>query len=184
MPNAPTRKSCSPGFTLIELVFTISILAIICSIAIPAFAVWLPEYKLKSAVLDLYSNMQLAKLLSVKNNNNYRIIFTPGVQCSYKIVRPDGTTEKNIKFGDYDISGGIAFGSGNATKNATTSGGPMPNDGVSYLSNRVSFNPRGIASGMGYAYLANSKGTVYAVGSWITGIIVLKKWNPSALKWE
>jgi prepilin-type N-terminal cleavage/methylation domain-containing protein len=172
------------GFTLVELIVALSILGILCSIAIPAFSGWLPDYKLKGAVRDLYSNMQLTKMLSIKQNDSYRLVFNTGGEGSYKIVRPDGTTEKSITFRDYDKSDGIGFGKGKATKNATTSGGLIPADGVSYQYNKVSFNPRGIASGMGYAYLRNNKGTVYAIGSWISGIIVLKKWNEATGKWE
>jgi len=184
MFNIIPQKNSPHGLTLLELISALSIVGILCLIAIPAFSSWLPDNKLKSAVRDLYSNMQLAKMLSIKENDNYRIVFNPGGEGSYKIVRPDGTTEKSIAFRDYDTSGGIGYGKGKATKNATISGGPIPDDGVSYLYNKVSFNPRGIASGMGYAYLKNNKGTVYAVGSWISGIIVVKKWNEAAGEWE
>jgi hypothetical protein len=100
------------------------------------------------------------------------------------LVRPDGTAERNISFLNYDKSGGIGYGAGKAIKGATVSGGSTPADGVSYQNNRISFNPRGIGSGMGYAYLENGKGTAYAIGTWISGIIVMKKWNEASGEWE
>lgn len=172
------------GFTMIELIVTISIIAILCSIAMPAFSSWLPEYNLKRAVRDLYSNMQLAKRMAITQNDKYRIIFNTVGYGSYTIVRPDGTTERTINFIDYSKSGGIGFGGGNATKNATVSGGSIPADGVSYQYNKISFNPRGLANGMGYTYLESRKGTAYAVGTWISGIIVIKKWNENRGEWE
>jgi len=171
------------GFTLVELITALSMLAILCSIAIPAFSSWLPEYRLKSAARDLYSNMQLARMKSIKHNNNYKIIFDTAGR-GYRLISPDGTTERNIYFMNYDKSGGIGYGGGKAVKNATVSGGSLPSDGVSYQSNKISFNPRGLGSGMGYAYMNNKKGTAYAIGSWITGIIVLKKWNEYKKEWE
>lgn len=169
------------GFTIMELVSAVSILGILCLIAIPAFSSWLPEYKLKSAARDLYSNMQLARMMSIKNNGTYRVIFDTSENGSYRIESPDGTTERSISFLNYDKGGGIGFGLGVATKSV---GSSMPEDGVSYQNNKTSFTPRGIGSGMGYAYIENNRGTAYAVGTWMTGIIVLKKWNDSMGAWE
>jgi prepilin-type N-terminal cleavage/methylation domain-containing protein len=177
------KRDLHQGFTLVELIVAISIFAILCSIAIPAYSSWLPEYKLKNAVRDLYSNMQLAKMLSIKENNNYQINFDTNGE-GYSIHRPDGTVERKVNFIYYDKSIGIKYGGGAATKNATVSGGPLPIDGVSYQNNKISFNPRGLASSMGYAYLDNKNGAAYAVGTWITGIIVLKKWNEAEGEWE
>lgn len=184
MSSVNPRNSKPRGFTLMELVTTLSILGILSLIAVPAFSSWLPEYRLKSAVRDLYSNMQLARMLSIKNNGQYKVIFNTEGSGSYSIVKPDGSIERITSLLHYDKRGGIGFGGGKATKSATTSGGSVPDDGVSYQYNKIYFTPRGLGSGMGYAYIENNRGTAYAVGSWITGIIVLKKWNDSTGTWE
>ncbi|MBW2610213.1 MAG: GspH/FimT family pseudopilin [Deltaproteobacteria bacterium] len=173
----------SSGFTLMEIIVTCAILAILAAVAIPAFSSWLPEYRLKSAVRDLYSNTQLARVMAIKNNESYRMIFITTEDGAYIIQKPDGTTERTINFLDYDSNGNIGYGGGNATKSATKSGGSIPTDGVSYGSNVATFNPRGLGSS-GYVYLANSTGTAYAIGRWSSGIIVLKKWNNSTNSWE
>jgi prepilin-type N-terminal cleavage/methylation domain-containing protein len=178
------KASSQQGFTLMDLIIALSILGILCSIAIPAYSSWLPDYELKNAVRDLYSNMHLAKMLSIKENKKYEIVFETNGTGSYRLVRPDGTTLKNVQFADYDRIGGIGYGRGKATKSAKDGGGPIPADGVSYQNNKIFFNPRGIASGMGYVYLGNQKGIAYALGTWIAGIIVVKKWSESKGKWE
>jgi len=170
------------GFTLVELIVAISIFAILCSIAIPAYSSWLPEQNLKSAVRELYSTMQLAKMMSIKQNDHYKVEFDTNGQ-GYSLVRPDGTIDRKIDFSYYDRNGGIRYGAGKATKKAGTSSGPLPVDGVSYNPKQVSFTPRGTGS-MGYAYIANRKGTAYAVGTWVSGIIVVKKWNEAKGEWQ
>ena len=87
----------SSGFTLIELMIAIGIISILASIAVPAVINWLPNYKLKAAARDLYSNMQKAKLEAVKRNTDAVISFVPGVFSpgghvgSYQVFVDDGS---------------------------------------------------------------------------------------------
>ena len=64
------------GFTLIEIVIVAAIIGILSAIAIPAISNWLPNYRLKSAARDLYSNMQKIKLEAAKRNVAVGITFT------------------------------------------------------------------------------------------------------------
>jgi prepilin-type N-terminal cleavage/methylation domain-containing protein len=178
-------KNIHNGFTLMELMITIAILGLLISIAIPAYSSWLPSYRLKSAVHDLYSNMYQAKMMAIKENDDYRLIFTTMGDDCYFLERPDGSFEKEIYLSDYGSMGNITFGCGNATKKANSSGSPVEPDydGVSYNSNKATFNSMGLGSS-GYVYLANSKGTAYAVGTWSSGVIVLKKWDESTGSWN
>ncbi|MCD6321460.1 MAG: GspH/FimT family pseudopilin [Clostridiales bacterium] len=86
------------GFTLIELMIAIGIISIMTAIAVPAVMNWLPNYRLKAAARDLYSNMQKAKLEAVKRNTNVIIIFTTGAYVpagrvgSYQVFVDDGGT--------------------------------------------------------------------------------------------
>jgi prepilin-type N-terminal cleavage/methylation domain-containing protein len=170
------------GFTLVELMVALSILAVLCSIAIPAYSSWLPDYELKNAVRDLRSNMYLTKMLSIRRNAKYQIAFNTAGKGSYSILKPDGTVDRTVSFERYDKRGGIRYGGGNATEDAKGAGDPVPGDGVSYQYNKTSFNSKGIGS-WGYVYLANKKGTAFAVGSRVTGIIVVKKWNKAKGEW-
>ena len=87
----------SSGFTLIELMIAIGIISILASIAVPAVMNWLPNYRLKAAARNLYSNMQKAKLEAVKRNTDAVISFVPGVFSpdgyigSYQVFVDDGS---------------------------------------------------------------------------------------------
>jgi len=63
------------GVTLIELMIAIGIIGILTAIAVPNVMKWLPNYRLKAAARDLYSNMQRAKMEAVKRNCNATITF-------------------------------------------------------------------------------------------------------------
>jgi len=143
------------GFTLIELTVVIALLAILTAVCVPNFLDWLPKYRLKSAVRDLYSNLQLAKMSAIRANKD----------CMVKYyTNPDRYTvdllNKTIRLSGY--GGGITFhGPNNQTFAVPT----------------ITFNSRG-TSNSGYAYLSNSGNTdYYRVGPLTSGAIKMQKWG-------
>jgi prepilin-type N-terminal cleavage/methylation domain-containing protein len=170
------------GFTLLELLTTMVVAAVLLGIAIPTFAVWLPNYRLKNAALDVFSNFQQAKMMAVRANDSHSLVFDPG-NNRYEIQDSGGGVVKSVSLDQYGDPGEVTFGGGDATKDATTFGGGLPGDGVSYGSETVTFNARGLGNA-GYVYLENAKGTAYALGTESSGLIKMRKWNGSANTWE
>ena len=66
------------GFTLVELIITIAMIAVISAVALPNFLDWLPNHRLRSAAHDLFSNFQKAKLEAIKRNINTTVCFSSG----------------------------------------------------------------------------------------------------------
>jgi type IV fimbrial biogenesis protein FimT len=150
------------GFTLIELMVVIVVIGIFIAIGVPNFMSWLPKYRLKSAVRDLYSNMQLAKMTAVKSNQNCTVTYSTDPD-QYVL---SGALSKTVVLGDY--GSGINFnGPGSETFAVAT----------------ITFNSRG-TSNAGYAYLSNSGNTAYyKVGPLSSGVIKLQKWVGGS-SWE
>ncbi|MBW2615744.1 MAG: GspH/FimT family protein [Deltaproteobacteria bacterium] len=71
------------GFTIMEVIVVIAIIGIMTAIAIPSFSTWLPNYRLRNAARDLYSNFQKAKITAIKNNTNCTVIFEPTAGSAY-----------------------------------------------------------------------------------------------------
>lgn len=175
------------GFTLVEVIIVVAMIGILSAIAIPNIITWIPNYKLKSAARDLYSNMQKARLDAVKenrdgamvfdvNNGRYYICSSPGVDNDWLGTDDDTGGGDNIINQTIDLTNyksGINFGHGYATKGVP--GDALPADDVSYIDNIVIFNPQGTGSA-GYVYLDHQENsTTYAVGSQSSGVIVLRK---------
>ena len=177
------------GFTKLELLVTMSIMAISASLAVPGFMSWLPNYRLKGAARDLYSNLVLAKSGAIRDRGEWAVKFDAAGN-SYQVVSGglDGiysTTGDNVVLKTVSLpayGSGLSYGPGSAARKVGQN--ETIGDCVTFPGDRVVFNSRGMTTGTlgGYAYLHNSRNACYAVGTWSSGIVVLRKWNGSA--WE
>ena len=180
------------GFTLIELLVVIGMMAALALIAIPAFSAWLPEYWLKQAARELYSNLQRAKMGAVRANESWGILFVDGANPEYRIYSlganrswdlgtgDDQLQNITIKLSDYK---GVKYG--RALTIPKVSPGDLGTDiKISYKTpdKVVVFTNRGtVENPCGFVYLSNGKGTCYAVGTPSpAGVVVLRKWNGSS----
>jgi len=173
------------GFTLIEVIIVIAIIGIMSVIAFPMISSWLPNYRLKGAARDVYSNMQKARMVAVKNNSDAAVEFDPA-NNRYRLCEnwDNGTSScavatQWVMFAP--IGSSVGYGHGNS--NIQVSGGAfplVPNDNVSYTApdNVVVFDSRGLCTGSGYVYLDHQdNSTTYAVGSQTSGVVQIRKWQ-------
>jgi prepilin-type N-terminal cleavage/methylation domain-containing protein len=169
------------GFTTIELMVVIGVIAIAAATAIPTFTVWLPNYRLRAATNDLYANLQLAKAGAVRDHGEWVLQFDT-VNNSYGLVSKWGEVDqaivKTVDLSDY--GSGVGFGHGNATDDVPDGANPIADD-ITYGGDVAVFNMRGTCSA-GYVYLDNSKNNTFAVGSLSSGAVRMRRWSGST--WE
>ena len=188
------------GFTLLELMVTILILSVMLGLGIPGFSRWLPNYRLKGAARDIYSNLQYAKMTAVKDRascgvlfdvaNSRYLVVNSGPNSSFEStsagVAGDDVALKTVDFSEY--GSGVGYGHGTATQTAKTvpdanwdNDVTFPGDGIVFDSRGMTLSPAGAASTDEYfVYLQNNRNNSHAVGVWASGVIVLRKWTGSA----
>jgi len=143
------------GFSLIELMTAIAILAILAAIAIPGYIGWLPNYRLRSGARDLQSTMQLARLRAVKENRNVYISFDIG-NDSYRAF--------------LDNNGNNSWDDGidTSVKSEQMLAG-VDMDQTTFGAAQAQFNSRGLPNGSGDVYMKNSQNRFMGISLSVTG---------------
>ncbi len=188
------------GFTLLQLITTLLVIAVVSAMAAPSFLSWIPEIRLKGAANALFSVMSNTKMNAVKENKSWAIVFDTANNRYYVCDGP-GSDGVWTTLSDNDVvnvycmdgsdandpdlpancsqrKGGIVFGKGDAKKGPNNVA--IPADFVSYTSDKVVCNSRGTTSN-GYVYIQGKDGTTsYAIGTLTTGVVRVFKSNEGA----
>jgi prepilin-type N-terminal cleavage/methylation domain-containing protein len=77
------------GFTLIEALVVIFLMAFISALAVPNMMNWLNKAKLNGAVNNLKGNLELAKLKAIQENGPVAVNFSGN---GYEVFRDNGAT--------------------------------------------------------------------------------------------
>lgn len=77
------------GFSLIELLIGIAILAILAGLAMPSFQAWLQNTQIRNAAESIQNGLQRARAEAVGRNTN--VEFVLGAGSSWVVQLPDGT---------------------------------------------------------------------------------------------
>ena len=141
------------GFSLIEVLTVLSLMACISTLAAPNLINWLNRAKLNGAVNNLKGSLELAKLKAIQENGPVAVNFTAN---GYVIFRDTGATvgvhdAGEAFFGKKSLPAGIKIDLSATTFANTGQGGK-----------KTRFKGRGTCAS-GTVYLVNSNGMVKKV---------------------
>lgn len=145
----------SKGFTLMELLATLAVFGILTAIAVPHGMKWLDNTRLRTAVMDLFVDLQHARMTAVKTNRNVIMAFSTdnagGLDGTYTIFVDDGSRKATFwtrETGEKVVESG-RIPPGVHLLNVSFAGG-IP---------RTRFNPMGFPNGLGgHIYMRSQHG--------------------------
>lgn len=124
----------SSGLSLLELIVTVVIVAIISSLAIPSFAGLRNEYKVRKASRQLMTDLQYAKMKAIAEVVQYKVSFNSGT-AAYSIYKGNSA------------SGSTTWTQDGVSRQLSVASNPYYTPGVALSANvDVIFAPIGTAS--------------------------------------
>lgn len=138
MPSRAERSlpAFAPGFTLVEILVAIAILAILAAVALPNWGPILGSYRLRAGVRQVYGELQRARMRAIAENRRIRVQFF-NASDTYQIQR-ENTPGSNT----YNTTGILI---------------PLPGGIKVEADATITFQPRGTADA-GSARLCNNAG--------------------------
>jgi len=194
--NARTRNQ--KGFTVIEMVVSVSLIWMLATIAVPSINHLILQYRVKDAAREIASSLQLLRLRAVSTNNRaYLHFIPPGTSLADGFytalvdadnnpddITPAETEATQLRLSDTlagykgkRLPSGVSYGWGSGV-NKNTQGDPLPTNAVTFSGDRARFSPDGAALA-GSVYLKNTLDESYVVTVAITGRVKIWRWNGS-----
>jgi len=161
------------AFTSTELLVTLAIIAIMVTISISTYLSWLPKYRLRTSVRQIYNDMNMARSRAISTNKNIGIEFNT-LNDTYRVF--EDTDEDHI------------FDAGEPV----LSNGTLENDvditGTTFPNNTYVFNNRGMYAGTtttdGEVRLTNSSGLFLGVLANFVGYISIIQSTDGGTTWS
>lgn len=128
------------GLTIVELVITMAIVAVLMAAMIPSLGRWVSHYRIKRAARDIASCFRLAQMTAVETNQTCSVRFSSGGGIVTVIRDPGGANDtiRTVNLGESKAQFDTAQGGGDGLDFVDQA----PVDGII----NVTYNTRGIPS--------------------------------------
>ncbi len=143
------------GFTLLELMVTVSVAMILAAMAVPSFSSQMENYRLQAASERLYADLQFARLEAIRSNQNVRVSFTSGSQWCYGLILGETACDCSVS-----VSSASNYCSLKRVTHADFSRVSIPDAAsITFSDRKTGFDPvRGIALNAGSVTLQSTAG--------------------------
>ena len=156
--NFREKRVWAKGFTIVELMVVIAVIAILSAVAAPQIRDHLRSSSLKNAARQISSDLSMAKSTAIRNQASCAINFNNPAADQYTTTLINRTTNLS------QYMGGVVF-TGN------------PDGGPDVFSPNVTFDPRGL-SAPSQVYLTNQDNQfIYRIQVSAAGGISLQRWD-------
>lgn len=126
------------GYSLVELLIVVAIIAILAAVSLPMVAAYLRVYKIRGASQEVAKEIQGVRGKAISKNVNFGMVFLIMDDSSYRWVAED-----DLNAPDTD------FSSNTRVPLATAIAEPAPTPGVASQRGPVYFLPRGVVFSQG-----------------------------------
>lgn len=137
------------GFTLIELMVTLAVLAILLAIAAPSFSSFMLSQRIKTASFDVIASLSYARSEAIKQNGSVTIAPVSGTDWAsgWTITGPSGLLRTQAAFTNLSVSGPTNIIFGRSGRVTSTTGSILVDDSKSNTiatSRCITIDPTGI----------------------------------------
>ena len=171
-----------------ELLVGVGVIVAIAAFVIPAYFIWLPNYRLNSAAIDLYASFEMAKQTAIERNTHCAILFyqdippQSGKYYDYVVyvdsnknfvIDDDEEVIKKVVLGKYkgvrfDLSKGNRIGV-DFSQNPNASGSPM----IAFGLDGLPLDSNGHVT-TGRVFLKNSRDKIFEVVVSLAGKVTVQ----------
>ncbi|SME94192.1 GspH/FimT family pseudopilin [Pseudogulbenkiania subflava] len=170
MPLPVANAGRHGGFTLVELLVTLAVLAILLALAVPSFGDLIDRGRLTSAADTLYADLQFARSEAIRNNQNVVVSFQSGGSWCYGMVL--GSSACDCSVSDSAAANYCALKRVTAADFSKVS---IPSAAsITFASGQTGFDPvRGVALSSGAVTLQSAQGKQATVSLALLGRVSL-----------